>query len=595
MWPNLKSFLMAMLLAFAWLLLASSINHWIVNSMPHHVKAILFYPLLAIQGGYFLVAVSSLTISAYLLLSVLLIWHGRLYRFIGLQLIYFLVVLVFGTCVTVLIYGYLFAGFSHFLPSPRYIFPLFKLAQSSGNHDFALSAGIGFGLTLLIYVLYVFRVLFNCGQQLGKARFGHGLDMYRARLFSSTGFVLGDSFYGKLKFPGFEPIIFVSGTGGGKTKAVVIPNMFELTNENIVVTDIKGEIYDATHRYRRSLGHAIYRFEPASKDTAKYNPLGLIRKTHIDEDLDIIFKTLIPDSHDPLWSDASRNIAKMLVMYEFIELKKTPTLQGIYQTICKPSFIESIEAMYETIQDGRIANLFGKFLSAREKTRRDLLLNAQEYLSKFDSPNLAYATSGNDFDFRELRTKPMTIYLVMPANTETFGAISAIFFEQMIRLTTERNEPKVDEYSINAIIDEFANLPKMPSIAKGVSFLRSYRIRVCAFIQQIAQLKEVYGEHRKESFMSAPIKVAFNVTSKLDADYFSALAGKKTITVKNKTIHHNMSVNVSSHRQYRDLLTPDEVMRLHKSQLLIYCTGYQVIKVKKNFWFHDKHYKKLLK
>ena len=371
----------------------------------------------------------------------------------------------------------------------------------------------------------------------------------------------------------------------------MIPNMFELKHENVVVTDIKGEIYDKTHRYRLSIGQAVFRFEPASTDTHRYNPLGLVRQEHIDEDLDMIFSTLIPSSRDPLWADAARNVAKMLAMQALVEERKIPTLQGIYQTICHPGFIESVETRFEHIRTPRIANLFGKFLSAREKTRRDILLNAQEYLSKFDSPHLAHATSGNDFDFRELRTRPMTIYVIMPANTETFGAIGAIFFEQMIQLTTEKNEPDPSEYSINAIIDEFANLPKMPSLAKGISFLRSYRIRVCAFVQQIAQLKAVYGEAHKEGFMAAPVKVAFNVTSKADADYFSSLAGKKTITVKNSTTHQDLSTNVSTHQQYRDLLTADEVMRLRASRLLIYRTGHHVIKAKKNFWFKHQEYR----
>ena len=89
--------------------------------------------------------------------------------------------------------------------------------------------------------------------------------------------------------------------------------------------------------------------------------------------------------HESLWADASRSVAKMIAMYNLMEKKTSPTLQGIYHSICALDF----------------------------------------------------------------------------------------------------NEPDPDEVSITAIIDEFANLPKMPSIAKGVSFLRSYRIRVCAFVQHI--------------------------------------------------------------------------------------------------------------
>ena len=187
----------------------------------------------------------------------------------------------------------------------------------------------------------------------------------------------------------------------------------------------------------------------------------------------------------------------------------------------------------------------------------------------------------------------MTIYLVMPANTATYGPICSIFFEQMLRLTTAKSENSQDVLPINAIIDEFANLPKMPSLAHGVSFLRSYKIRVCTFVQLISQLKDVYGDSKKDSLMAAPIKVAFNVSSFEDAKYFSALAGKKTVKVKNESTQQNLNFSTNTHKQLKDLISPDEVMRLNKGKMLIFRTGFNVVKARKNFWFHCKRYKNL--
>ena len=554
---------------------------------------LLWLPFKMIQQGIYLEPLGALSISLWLLIAVIFIGLERLYRFIGLQFIYLFITVAIASSVTVMIYGYLFRGFTHFLPFPNTIFSAIRVSGYTHDKDFVFSLWVGFGFVFFIYGIYLFKEFFSLGQVLGKARFANAFEIYRSGLFAKRGFIIGNSFYGKLRYAGYEPMIFVSGTGGGKSTAVVIPNMFELTDENIVVTDIKGEIYAATARFRESIGQAVYRFEPANPKTHRYNPLGLVRKKYIDEDLDMIFKTIIPDSHEALWADGSRSIAKMLAMYDILEKQETPTLTKIYQEICHPEFDEKIQVIYPLIKTPRIAHLFGKYLSARDKTRRDLLLSAQEYLSKFDSPNLAYATSGNDFNFYDLRHKPMTIYLIMPANTETYGTICAIFFEQMIRMCAEKNAPDKDEYTINAKIDEFANLPKIPSIAKGISFLRSYRIRVCAFVQQISQLKEVYGEDKKESFMAAPIKVAFNVSSFNDAKYFSGLSGKKTISVKNETLHQDMSINISTHKQYRELLNPEEVTHLRKTQLLIYFTGFNVIRGKKNFWFKDRYYRKL--
>lgn len=565
--------------------------------MPPAIEAgisLLWLPFKMMREGVYLEPIASCILSLGLLSSMIYLYLGKLYRFMGIQLLYFLLAILVASSITVMLYGFLFRGLTYFIPWPNQILTAIRMSNHFRDGDFVFSFIVGFGLVFFVYGLYLIKEFSHLGQVLGKARFANGLEIYRAGLFSSQGFVIGNSPYGKLRYAGYEPMIFVSGTGGGKSTAVVIPNLFELTNENIVVTDIKGEIYAKTALFRRVLGQKVLRFEPENPKTHRYNPLSLVKKETIDEDLDIIFKTIIPDSQDSIWADGSRSIAKMLAMYEILEKNETPTLTHIYQIICHPEFDDHINSLYPMIKTSRIANLFGKYLSAKDKTKRDLLLSAQEYLSKFDSPNLAYATSGNDFNFNEFRHKPMTIYLIMPANTETYGTICAIFFEQMIRLCTQTNSSNQTEYPINAMIDEFANLPKIPSIAKGISYLRSYRIRICAFVQQISQLKEVYGEDKKESFMAAPIKVAFNVTSYNDAKYFSALAGKKTIKINNETLHQDMSMNVSTQRQYRELLNPEEVMHLKKQQMLIYVTGFNVIQGKKNFWFKDKYYQSLV-
>ncbi|MCP4473077.1 MAG: type IV secretory system conjugative DNA transfer family protein, partial [Gammaproteobacteria bacterium] len=50
----------------------------------------------------------------------------------------------------------------------------------------------------------------------------------------------------------------------------------------------------------------------------------------------------------------------------------------------------------------------------------------------------------------------------------------------------------------------------------------------------------------------------------------------------------------SLQKNHRDLLTAEEVMRLSPSRLLIYRTGYPVIRANKNFWFKQSCYRKCL-
>jgi type IV secretion system protein VirD4 len=308
---------------------------------------------------------------------------------------------------------------------------------------------------------------------------------------------------------------------------------------------------------------------------------------------------LIPDSQtDDFWPTAARNLIKMLAKYFMCEEKVTPTFQMIYQKLCEPDFNNWVDEQYPNLADPSVKNLFSTYKTSYEKTRAGISQQVKEFLEPFNTPNLANASNGNDFDFNELRKSPVTIYLIIPASGGIYQSLISIFFEQMICANT-MNEPDENDCAINAMIDEFANIPKMPTLAQGISYLRSYRIRVCTFIQYTSQITEIYGQNFKDGFMAAPLKIAFKITDLKDAEYFSELAGKKTIKVKNDNHSSNRDSEYfyfdrsSGTKQTKNLLTKDEIMWLKPSDLLIYKSGSMVIKATKNFWTNSRSYKKL--
>ncbi|MBE8215894.1 MAG: type IV secretory system conjugative DNA transfer family protein [Endozoicomonadaceae bacterium] len=438
-----------------------------------------------------------------------------------------------------------------------------------------------------IYWRYIMRT-----QPLGCAHFANIFDLNRSDLLQQEGICLGHTFYGPLRHTGFEPILCIGGTGGGKTSAFVIPNVLELKYDSLIITDIKGEIFELTGRYRQKIGD-VYIFDPENPNTTPYNPFELIRIDTFYEDLDLIFSVLIPESKEPIWSMGSRSIAATLVCMMNTTQQK-PTLFAVYQALCRPDLREEIAQFYElNTLNPQLKALCGKCLSVREEQFKDLSLQAQEYLSCFNQPNLSKATNSNAFNFHLLREKIQTIYIKMPANTETYGPICALFFEQLFQHSSQENNPDLSKKSITCFIDEFANLPRIPSIIKGINYLRSYRIRICLFIQHTAQLAHVYGIINKENFLAMPIKVIFNISSKEDADYFSRYCGSTTIEIKNKSEQQGR-YSMQYQHQNVPLIRPDELQRLSKKYSLILKTGFVPVKSKKNFWFLHRKYRKLI-
>lgn len=78
-------------------------------------------------------------------------------------------------------------------------------------------------------------------------------------------------------------------------------------------------------------------------------------------------------------------------------------------------------------------------LGADEKTQKNILKDFQTRMSLFNDPLVGYATSKNDFDFRELRKKRISIYVQIPdGDKERLSPILTLFWAQLIHVISER-------------------------------------------------------------------------------------------------------------------------------------------------------------
>lgn len=239
-------------------------------------------------------------------------------------------------------------------------------------------------------------------------------------------------------------------------------------------------------------------------------------------------------------------------------------------------------------------------LGADEKTQKNILKDFHSRMGLFNDPLVGYATSKNDFDFRELRKKKISIYIQIPdGDKERLSPILTLFWAQLIHVISER-EPQADEpYGVLALMDEFGNMARINKL-KGLSFLRSYRMRCIIIVQYLAQIYSVYGRYDAKGFLNSKVKVAFALNDREDAKFFSESLGNKTVKVSSSSVNtshgdHPGSRSENINFQTRPQMTSDEIMQLSGKKAIILMEARNPIKADKCYWFKDCNYQSLLK
>jgi type IV secretion system protein VirD4 len=227
-------------------------------------------------------------------------------------------------------------------------------------------------------------------------------------------------------------------------------------------------------------------------------------------------------------------------------------------------------------------------------------------LDLFANPLLDRATSRNDFDLRDLRKRPMSIYLAInPGDLHLLQALLNLFIEQALNLQTRElpeHNPAL-KLQVAFILDELAAAGRIPILAQGVAYLPGYNVRLVLVIQAFSQLREIYGQQNAETMMkSLAARIVYAPKDVAEATEISNELGFTTVkvrthsrplsTVADSKGQRHRSVSVSEQR--RPLLLPQEVKELGKDQEIIFYEGVRPILARKNRYYRDPLFKKRL-
>jgi type IV secretion system protein VirD4 len=454
----------------------------------------------------------------------------------------------------------------------------------------------------------------------GDARFARRGEIADAGLFAREGIILGKRGRRLLMLAGQQGVALAAPPRAGKGTGIVIPNALNWPG-SLVCVDIKRENWTITAGYRKRAGHACYLFDPFAEDgrTARWNPFSYVSKDPERRlnDLQRIAEMLYPDppNVDPFWMASARSLFLGIALYLF----ETPSLPSTIGEVLRqgmasddegfgqhwkrliegrnsgsrPLSSECVRSLYDVID---LAPVTASSIRKTFTSRLDLWLN----------PLLDAATAANDFDLRELRKKPISIYVsVNPDDLHRLRPVLNLFFQQAIGLQT-RELPERDptlKYPVMMLLDEFTALGRIPIIAEAISYLPGYNVRVVLVIQTPAQLREVYGVHSAEILMkSLAARVVFAPKDYPDAKEISDELGFTTVRVR--TVSRPTSIGVeqrgqrgrtqSVSEQRRALLLPQEMKELGTEKAILFYEGSRPIRCGKIRYFSDRRFRRRL-
>lgn len=444
----------------------------------------------------------------------------------------------------------------------------------------------------------------------GDARFAKWSEVVKAGLTGSKGLIVGTMRGKYLLFSGPQHAMLVAPTRSGKGVSVVVPNLLHWP-ESCVTLDVKKENWDITSGYRAKHGQDCYLFDPVAADckTHRYNPLAYISSDEnfrID-DAQKIANMLFPDIQgtDPIWTATPRSLFVGLVLLLIEDGTKPITIGQVLRetlvdgdgTVYFQKIIKDRAAQGNPLSGACVRGLLSYASIASDNTRSGVMTSFRSRLELWMNPIVDAATSGNDFDLRDLRRKRISIYVgITPDNLERLTPLVNLFFQQLIDLNTRvlPSQDKDLKYTCLLLMDEFTAIGKINILSKGISFIAGYGLRMMPIIQSASQLTDVYG---KDAALTFTTNHALNIVFPPKA---SDLQATKDIsewlgytTVKGKSVSRGTAIfskrnkSESTSDQRRALLLPQEVAALGQDTAIIILENTPPIKAQKAVYFKD--------
>lgn len=481
------------------------------------------------------------------------------------------------------------------------------------NKGFNLAQELSGAVCLIVLIFALFEIYKDRRSLHGEARFATEREIEKAGLFAGKGLIVGKSNGKYLVYGGQQFVLLAAPTRSGKGVGVVIPNLLNY-NDSVVLLDMKLENWRMTSAYRQHvLRQEVFLFCPFAEDKRSHcwNPLDNISR---DPDFIVggaismaqIFYPSNASDKNRFWNDQAQNLFLGLVLFLIETQHARITLGEVFRQgsgYDRPlkDYLTDLLAKHPDLSRA-CRDALGRVTSTPAETFGNIKASFDGPMLMFANPLVDAATSKSDFDLAQVRRKRLSIYFgVTPNKLSDASRLINLFFTQVVSLNSgvlPEDDPGLKHQCLLGL-DEFTAFGKVAIIAKSVSYLAGYNMRLMTIIQSKSQLKgeNLYVEADADNMISNhELRIIFTPESK-DAKEISEMLGTYTkrhastsssrssllISLQNSG---NNSVNESDQR--RALMLPQELRMMPLEKQLIDVKGVHPILCDKVHYFKEK-------
>ena len=415
------------------------------------------------------------------------------------------------------------------------------------------------------------------------------------------------------KYARNKNVLVVGGSGSGKTRFFVKPNLMQM-HSSYLVSDPKGtlllECGKLLERGSPKLGedgkpvrkngkllYEPYRIKVLNtinfKKSMKYNPFAYLRD---EKDILKLVNTLIANtkgsgekSGEDFWVKAERLLYCALIGYIHYE---APDAERNFTTLLEminaseareddSEFQSPVDLMFERLEEKDPEHFavkqYKKFLLSAGKTRSSILISCGARLAPFDIKELRELMESDELELDTLGDRKTALFIITSDTDPTFDFVTAMIVSQLFNLLCTKAD---DEYGgrlpvhVRCLLDEVANIT-IPNLERLISVLRSREISACLVVQAQSQLKAIYKEHADTIIGNCDTTLFLGGKEKTMLKEISEVLGKETIDSFNTSENRGRDVSHGLNYQKlgKELMSQDEIAVMDGGKCILQLRG----------------------
>ena len=398
----------------------------------------------------------------------------------------------------------------------------------------------------------------------------------------------------QLKYARNKNVVVIGGSGSGKTRFFVKPNIMQM-HSSYVVTDPKGTVLIEVGRMLERAGYEIKVLNTINfKKSMHYNPFVYIRS---EKDILKLVNTIIANtkgegdkSGEDFWVKAEKLYYQALIGYIWYE---APDEEKNFITLLEminaseareddENFKNAVDLMFEELEqrepDHFAVKQYKKYKLAAGKTAKSILISCGARLAPFDIRELRDLMSYDELELDMLGDRKSALFVIISDTDDTFNFVVSIMYTQLFNLLCDRAD---DVYGgrlpvhVRCLLDEFANIGQIPKFEKLIATIRSREISASIILQSQSQLKAIYKDHADTILGNCDATLFLGGKESSTLKEMSEMLGKETIDLYNTsdTRGTSRSYGINYQKTGKDLMSKDELAVMDGGKCILQLRG----------------------